>query len=119
LRTLPPDHERLHEPEQAAKAALRSLARRVADIDAEVKALDRQLQQLVTQAAPITTAQVAVSTGHAGTLLMTAGQNIEWLRQQVSFAALCVASPIPCRPGVPIATASTTAATVTPTAHCT
>ena len=94
-----PDQRRLHEPEQAAKAALRSLAHRVADLDAEVKTLDRQLQQLVTQAAPITTARVAVSTGHAGTLLVTAGQNIERLRHEASFAALCGASPIPVSTG--------------------
>jgi transposase len=94
-----PDHQRLHEPEQAAKAALRSLARRVVDLDTEIKTLDRQLKQLVTQAAPITTARVAVSTGHASTLLVTAGQNIERLRHDASFAALCGASPIPVSTG--------------------
>jgi transposase len=96
---LRPDHQRLHEPEQAAKAALRSLARRVVDLDTEIKTLDRQLEQLVTQAAPATTARVAVSTGHAGTLLVTAGQNIERLRHDASFAALCGASPIPVSTG--------------------
>ncbi len=94
-----PDPGRLHEPEQAAKAALRSLARRVADLDTEVKLFDRQLEQLVSRAAPITTARVAVSTGHAGTLLVTAGQNIERLRHEASFAALCGASPIPVSTG--------------------
>jgi transposase len=87
--------------------------------DAEVKTLDRQLQQLVTQAAPITSARVAVSTGHADTLLATAGQNIERLRHEASFAALCGASPIPVSTGRTDATASTTAATATPTARCT
>src|SRR5438876_421330 len=33
------DQARLHEPTQAAKAALRSLARRVIDLDAEIAAL--------------------------------------------------------------------------------
>jgi transposase len=94
-----PDHRRLHEPEQAAKAALRSLARRIADLDAEIKALDRQLTALVGRAAPTTTARVAVSTGHAGTLLVTAGQNIDRLRHEASFAALCGASPIPVSTG--------------------
>jgi transposase len=94
-----PDQKRLHEPEHAAKAALRSLARRVVDLDTEIKTLDRQLERLVTQAAPATTARVAVSTGHAGTLLVTAGQNIERLRHDASFAALCGASPIPVSTG--------------------
>ena len=93
------DHSRLHEPIHAAKAALRSLARRVIDLDAEIAALDRQLKALVAQAAPATTARVAVATGHAGALLVCAGQNIGRLRSEASFAALCGASPIPISTG--------------------
>jgi transposase len=96
---LRPDQARLHEPVHAARAALRSLARRVIDLDAEINALGRQLKQLVATAAPATTARVAVSTGHAGTLLVTAGQNIERLKSEASFAALCGASPIPVSTG--------------------
>jgi transposase len=96
---LRPDPTRLHEPVHAAKAALRSLARRVIDLDAEITALDRQLTHLVATAAPTTTARVAVSTGHAGTLLVAAGQNIGRLRSEASFAALCAAGPIPVSSG--------------------
>jgi transposase len=71
----------------------------VIDLDAEIATLDRQLKQLVATAAPVTTARVAVSTGHAGTLLVTAGQNIQRLRSEASFAALCAASPIPVSSG--------------------
>jgi transposase len=35
-----------------------------------------------------------VSSGHAGQLLVTAGQNIDRLRGDCAFAALCGASPI-------------------------
>jgi transposase len=94
-----PDQARLREPVNAAKAALKSLARRVIDLDAEIASLDRQLKQLVGIAAPATTARVAVSTGHAATLLVTAGQNIERLRSDASFAALCAGSPIPVSTG--------------------
>jgi transposase len=94
-----PDATRLHEPVVAAKAALRSLARRIVDLDAEISLLDRQLEQLVAKAAPTTTSRIAVATGHAGTLLVTAGQNIERLRSEASFAALCGASPIPVATG--------------------
>jgi len=45
----------------------------VIDLDAEIELLDHQLKQLVATAAPATTARVAVSTGHAGTLPVTAG----------------------------------------------
>jgi transposase len=71
----------------------------VIDLDAEINALGRLLKQLVAAAAPATTARVAVSTGHAGTLLVTAGQNIERLKSEASFAALCGASPIPVSTG--------------------
>jgi transposase len=97
-----PDQARLHEPINAAKAALKSLARRVIDLDGEIAGLDRQLKQLVGIAAPATTARVAVSTGHAATLLVAAGQNIERLRSEASFAALCAASPIPVSTDRPI-----------------
>jgi len=94
-----PDRARLHEPVHAAKTALQSLARRVIDLDAEITALDRQLTPLVTKAAPATTARLAVSTGHAGALLVTAGQNVDRLRSEASFAALCGASPLPVSTG--------------------
>jgi transposase len=90
---------RLHEPEQAAKVALRSIARRVTALDAEVKQLDSQLTTLVTQAAPITISHLAVGTQHAAALLVCAGQNIDRLRHEAAFAALCGASPIPVSSG--------------------
>jgi transposase len=96
---LRPDLGRLHEPAQAAKLALRSLARRVAELDREIAALDQQLAPLVATAAPRTTQLLAVSTGHAGQLLVTAGQNIDRLHSDGAFAALCGASPIPVSSG--------------------
>jgi len=94
-----PDRWGLHEPVHAAKAALRSVARRVIDLDAEIAALDAQLKPLVARAAPRATSLLAVSTGHAGTLLVTAGENIQRLTGEASFAALCGASPIPVSTG--------------------
>ena len=68
------------------------------DLDAEIDLLDAQLKQLVTAAAPARP-RIAVSTGHAGTLLVCAGQNIDRLRNEASFAALCGASPLPVATG--------------------
>jgi len=96
---LRPDLERLHEPQHAAKLALRSLARRVAELDREIAALDQRLAPLVATAAPRTTQLLAVSTGHTGQLLITAGENIERLHSDGAFAALCGASPIPVSSG--------------------
>ena len=50
-------------------------------------------------AAPRTIQLLGISTGHAGQLLVTAGQNIDRLRGEAAFAALCGASPIPASSG--------------------
>jgi transposase len=86
-------------PIQAAKFALRSLAHRINTLDHEIEQLDQQLEQLVATAAPRTIQLLGISTGHAGQLLITAGQNIDRLHGEASFAALCGSSPIPASSG--------------------
>jgi transposase len=98
-RRLRPAMEELELPSQSARLALRSLARRIQTLDEEIAALDKQLERLVRNAAPRTTALLGISTGHAGQLLVSAGQNIERLRGESSFAALCGAGPIPASSG--------------------
>jgi transposase len=98
-RRLRPTFDGLEQPVQAAKLALRSLARRIQDLDAEITDLDIELTQLVARAAPRTTQLLGISTGHAGQLLVTAGQNIDRLHSDGAFAALCGASPIPASSG--------------------
>ena len=97
-RFRPSAHE-LRSPSQAAKFALRSIAQRIETLDLEIRSLDRELEQLVRVAAPRTTQLLGISTGHAGQLLVTAGQNIDRLRGEGSYAALCGASPIPASSG--------------------
>src|SRR6266568_7916880 len=96
---LRPDSERLHEPAQAAKLALRSLARRARQLEREIAELDQQLERLVTLAAPRTLQLFAVGTQSASQLLVTAGQNIERLRSEAAFARICGAAPIPASSG--------------------
>ncbi|MCA1700217.1 MAG: IS110 family transposase [Actinobacteria bacterium] len=96
---LRPRASRLAEPAEAGKFALRSLARRIAELYEEITALDEQLATLVATAAPRTTQLLGISTSHAGQLLVTAGQNIERLANDGAFAALCGASPIPVSSG--------------------
>jgi transposase len=91
--------ESLTDSSDAAKFALRTLARRISELDQEIKALDRQLDELVAIAAPRTIQLLGISTGHAGQLLVTAGQNIDRLRGESSFSMLCGASPIPASSG--------------------
>ena len=78
---------------------MRSTAQRIEALDQEIVALDRELEQLVAVAAPRTVQLLGISTGHAGQLLVTAGQNIDRLRGEGSFSMLCGASPIPASSG--------------------
>jgi transposase len=91
--------DNLSRPLHAAKFALRSLAQRIEALDREIDSLGQQLELLVAAAAPRTTALLGISTGHAGQLLITAGENIDRLNGEASFAALCGASPIPASSG--------------------
>jgi transposase len=93
-RTLRPHTQRLHDPTEAAKLALSSLARRIGELDREIVELDRQLEQLVHTAAPRTTQLFGVGTQGASQLLITAGQNIERFRSEAAFAKICGAAPI-------------------------
>jgi transposase len=97
-RLRPSDRE-LRCPSQAAKLALRSLAQRIHALDREIAALDGELRQLVAAAAPRTVQLLGISTGHAGQLLVTAGQNIDRLHGESSFSMLCGVSPIPASSG--------------------
>jgi transposase len=96
---LRPDLARLTDPTQATKLAMRSIAARIADLTAEIAALDRQLHQLVTIAAPRTLGLLGVGPDHAAQLLITAGGNPDRLHSEAAFAALCAASPIPASSG--------------------
>jgi len=91
---LRPDTHRLHEPLQAAKFALRSLARRCEQLERERLELDEQLEKLVAAAAPRTVALFGVGTQAVSQLLVTAGENIGRLRSEAAFARICGAAPI-------------------------
>lgn len=73
---LRPDLARLLDPHQAAKLALRSLARQIADLDERIAELDQALTPLVTIAAPRTLALLGVGVQHGAQLLLTTGQNL-------------------------------------------
>jgi len=96
---LRPDQARMNEPIQAAKLALRTLSERIVILDAEVATFDRHLESLVAKAAPRTIALLGVSTGHAGQLLVTAGQNLDRLYSEAALAHLCGAAPVPASSG--------------------
>ncbi len=96
---LRPNRRELTDPVQAAKLALRSLARRIVALDAEIAQLDEHLGHLVRAVAPRTIALLGIGPQHAGQLLVTAGQNITRLRGEGAFAHLCGVDPIPASSG--------------------
>lgn len=96
---LRPDPARIGEPTQAAKSALRSLARRVRALDEQIADLDEDLAGLVTTTAPHLLERPYVGINAAAQLLVTAGQNIERLHSEAAFARLCGVAPIPASSG--------------------
>ena len=96
---LRPYTTRVGEPEQAAKVALRSLARRYAALVEEITELDRLIEPLVTAINPGLLELNGVGADVAGQLLVTAGENTERLRSEAAFAMLCGTAPIPASSG--------------------
>jgi transposase len=78
----------------STQRALRSLARRWQQLDREVRELERELLALIRTAAPSLLAEPGVGPDTAGKLLVIASDNVERLRSDAAFAALCGVSPI-------------------------
>lgn len=78
----------------ANRVALKSLARRVLELDDEIAMLDELLTPLVTQTAPEMLERVGVGIDTAGALLVAAGENSGRIRNERSFARLCGAAPL-------------------------
>ena len=96
--------ELIDEPDRlvtaSTKLTLRDLARRWKTLDAEAKALGRQIQAVVQHVAPELVELFGVSTELAGQFLVTAGDNPERIRNEAAFAKLCGACPKPATSGL-------------------
>jgi transposase len=79
---------------QALKSTLRLLAWRWRMLSEELRELDAALERLARQAAPSLVARLGVGPQTAATLLVTAGDNPERLRNDAALAALCGVSPL-------------------------
>ncbi len=90
---------RLHDPAAAVVVALRRLAARYHHLSSEIRAADRDLHELVAQAAPELLELVGVGTEVAGQLLTTAGDNTDRMHSEAAFAHLCGVAPIPASSG--------------------
>ena len=78
---------------------LRTLARRVLHLDAELDWITAELEPLVAGFAPHLLAVFGVGVDTAATLLVAAGDNPERLRSEAAWAHLCGVAPIPASSG--------------------
>ena len=83
----------------ATKTAIVTLARRVQAINAEIAALDGQLDRLVRMTAPQLLDVYGVGIDTAAILLVAAGDNSTRIRNEAAWAHLCGVAPIPAGSG--------------------
>jgi transposase len=81
------------------KTAIVTLARRVLSINAEIAALDVQLDRLVRSTAPQLLDVYGVGVDTAAILLVAAGDNAQRIRNEAAWAQLCGVAPIPAGSG--------------------
>lgn len=116
---LRPDRNNIEDPYHATKHALRTLAKRVSELTAEIRDVDLILKDLVAETSPTLVSKLAIGTGHAAQLLITAGQNIDRLHSEAAYAQLCGVAPIPSHQARPSECVCTAAAIDKPTPPCT
>lgn len=80
--------------ERAVLIALKALATRCLDLQAQADTLGEEIDQLVTAANPGLRAALGIGPDTAAQLLLTAGGNPARLRDQAAFAALCGVAPV-------------------------
>jgi transposase len=81
------------------RLSLRTLARRVAELDEEIALLDTRRRRITNQIAPALVAAHGIGPDTATGLLLAAGDNPERLGSERSWAALLAASPLPASSG--------------------
>lgn len=94
-----PDILAYRDPVIATKIAIKSLARRILDINDEVADLDRRIEPLVEELGGNLIQLEGVGTESAGEFIAVAGENPDRLRSEAGFAMLCGACPIPALSG--------------------
>ncbi len=86
-------------PLAAAKMALRTLARRIQQLDQELKDTTAQLDRLTMQLCPELRNTYGIGVDISATLVVAVGDNQERLKSEASFAALCGVNPLPASSG--------------------
>ena len=86
-------------PTSASKTALKSLATRHLALQAELRILERHIDQLTSETVPDLRRRFGVGPDSAAALLVAAGCSPERLRSEASFSMLCGSSPVPASSG--------------------
>jgi transposase len=111
--------KRNHDPVgYATKLAMRTLGRRVIDIDADCARLHDELADLVKATAPSLLDLHGVGIHTAATLLVAAGDNAARITSESAWAHLCGVAPIHASSGKTIRHRLNRAATAKPTTLC-
>jgi transposase len=102
IRTLAawrPDLSDYRNMSSSYRIALKSLARRYLELHDEIADLDSIIGAIVEELAPALVAKNSIGYESAAQLLITAGDNVERIHSEASFAALCGVSPVPASSG--------------------
>jgi transposase len=94
-----PDATGFRDPVVGTRIALRSLARRILELNDEIASLDELIAPLVQELAPTLVQATGIGVEIAGQLLVTVGDNPDRLRNEASFAMLCGVAPLPASSG--------------------
>lgn len=86
-------------PTAATRLAMRSLARRIEALTAEIDQLETERNRIIDQAAPRLLEVKGVGHHSAASLLIAAGDNPDRLHSEAAFANLCAAAPVPVNSG--------------------
>jgi len=99
LAALRPDLTTYRDLEAAYRISLKSLARRYLELHDEIADLDVMIGAIANELALELLTRNSIGQNSAAQLLFTAGDNLERLKSEASFAALCGVSPVPASSG--------------------
>ena len=95
-----PDLTDAADPVSATRIALKSLARRILELDDEIALLDQLIGPLVRSLAAPLLARVGIGIEIAAQLLVTAGGNPQRMTSEAGFAMLGGVAPLPASSGM-------------------
>jgi transposase len=88
------------DPRWATRRTLRTLARRILDLGAEVVDATREMDRITADRSPELRAVFGVGPDVAAALIVAAGDNPDRIGTEATFAALCGVSPVPASSGL-------------------